>query len=113
MPGMRRRRGGVVRTVGRTAVVAGTASAVAGGVHNRQSKKYQAQADQQQQDAAQQQQAAYDQGQADSAAQAPPADAASAGNEDVYAQLERLAKLRDDGVLTEEEFAAQKAKLLA
>jgi len=58
---MRRRRGGVVRRVGRTAVVAGTATAVAGGVSRRQTNK---RLDQQDQDAANQQ-AAYNQGLAD------------------------------------------------
>ena len=52
---MRRRGPGLVRTVARTAVVAGTASAVAGNVHHRQAQRWEAQA---QEEAAQQQQAA-------------------------------------------------------
>ena len=109
------RRGGLVRTVGRTAVVAGTASAVAGGVQRRQSRRW---ADKDA-EAQAQQQAVYDQGVADAqaAAQAPapaaaPAPAPAAGGEDVVDQLEKLADLRDRGVLTDEEFAAQKAKIL-
>jgi hypothetical protein len=102
----------VLRGVARTAVVAGTASAVAGGVHHRQDKRWAAQ-DQQAYD---QQQAAYDAGQA--AAVAPPAPppvapapAAPAANQ--LDQLERLAKLKEQGVLTDAEFAAEKAKILA
>lgn len=109
---MMRRRGGLVRTVGRTAVVAGTASAVAGGVNRRQTKKY----NEKQQVAVDQQQAAYDQGlaDADAAPPPPPAPPASAGGvgDDSVEQLERLAKLKQDGILTDEEFAAQKAKIL-
>ena len=107
-----RRGGGLVRTVGRTAVVAGTASAVAGGVHHRQANKW---AEQDQQVQAQQQ-AAYDQGAADAqaaAAQQAPAAAPAAPAGDPVEQLERLAKLKEQGILTDEEFAAEKAKILA
>jgi hypothetical protein len=104
---MRRRRGGVARTVGRTAVVAGTATAVAGGVGRRQSKKQAAQQEEQ----AAAQQTAYDQGQAD-AQPAPPAATPAAGD-DMMSQLEKLGQLHDQGVLTDAEFEAQKAKLLA
>lgn len=101
-----RRRGGLVRTVGRTAVVAGTASAVVGGVHRRQAKRWEAK-DQQ----------AHDQGQADAVAQQqqapPPTPPAPAGQDDTVSQLERLAKLKEQGVLNDEEFAAEKAKILA
>src|SRR3954451_17094437 len=41
-----------------------------------------------------------------------PAPAASGGGDDMIAQLEKLAQLKDQGILTEEEFAAQKQKLL-
>jgi hypothetical protein len=102
---MMRRRGGVVRTVGRTAVVAGTATAVAGGVSRRQTNT---RLDKQEEDAAAQQ-AAYDQGRADSqATQAPP----PAAGADTNAQLQQLGQLHEQGVLTDAEFAAQKAKLL-
>jgi hypothetical protein len=108
MMGGPRRRGGVVRRVGRTAVVAGTATAVAGGVSHRQSRKYH-EADQ---EAAAEQQAAYDQGIEDAAPPPPaPAPAAPAA-EDTVAQLERLADLKKQGILTEDEFASQKAKIL-
>ena len=107
---MRRRRGGLVRTVGRTAVVAGTASAVAGGVSRRQTKKFN---EGQQEDAAAQQ-SAYEQGLADSqaAASAAAAPAPVAAAPDLIGQLTQLGQLHEQGVLTDAEFAAQKAKLL-
>ena len=97
MPMMRRRP--VLRTVGRTAVIAGTATVVAGGVNRHQQQKYA------QQDAAQQQ--AYEQ--APAAAPAPEA----GGNDDAIDKLKELAQLKDQGILTEAEFDAQKAKILA
>jgi membrane protease subunit (stomatin/prohibitin family) len=97
-----RRTRGLARTVGRTAVIAGTATAVSGHVANRQAAR--AQQDQAQQDQAQQDQAQQNQ------AQAPAAPVAA--QVDVVDQLKRFAELRDQGILTEEEFAAQKAKLL-
>jgi membrane protease subunit (stomatin/prohibitin family) len=82
----------------RTAVVAGTATAVSGRVARRQNARW-----------AQEDQAAYDQQaaqqQAYQAQQAPPAD-------DKTAELQNLAQLHTQGVLTDEEFAAAKAKLL-
>ena len=80
-----------------TAVVAGTATAVAGGVSRRQSQRWQEQDAQAQGDAA-------------PAAAAPQAAAPQA---DMVTQLKELAELKDQGILTDEEFAAQKAKLLA
>ena len=82
------RRGGLVRGVARTAVVAGTATAVVGGVHRRQSRRW---AEQEQQDVAEQQ-AAYDQGQLDAQSQQPapapaPAPAPSA-TEDVVVEAD-------------------------
>ena len=108
---MRRRRGGLVRTVGRTAVIAGTASAVGAGVSRRQTNRYQ---NEQQEDAASQQ-AAYEQGVADAQpAPPPPAPAApAAGGTDMIGQLTQLGGLRDQGILTDAEFDAQKAKILA
>lgn len=86
---MRRRRGpGLVGVAARTAVVVGTANAVS----NRQQEKHANQA------AAQQ-------------AEAAPAPAEPAAD-DLTAQLEALAKLRDQGILTDEEFAAKKAQIL-
>jgi Short C-terminal domain len=108
---MRRRGPGLVRTMARTAVVAGTASAVSGRVHHRQNERWQAEAAQQQDAAdaaALQQQIAAQQSQQAQAAlmgQAPTAD--------LTAQLEQLVQLKRAGTLTEEEFAAAKSKLLA
>ena len=98
---------GLLRGVARTAVVAGTASAVSGRVQRRQASRF---AEQDAQTAAQRQ-AAYQQ--AASAPPQAPAAPAAGGTEDRLAQLRTLGELRDQGVLTEEEFAAQKAKILA
>ena len=104
--GIGRRGPGLIGTAARTAVVAGTATAVVGGVQRHQAAKAEAQDaaayDQQQQDYAQQQ--AY-------AAPPPPPPAEAAGG-DTISQLKELASLRDQGILTEDEFAAQKAKIL-
>jgi uncharacterized protein HemX len=94
---MRRRGPGLARMAVGTAVVAGTA----GAVRHHQQQKYAAQ-DQQQ---AQQAQAEYDAQQAAQAAQAPAEDP-------TMAQIQRLAELHASGALTDEEFAAAKAKLL-
>ena len=113
---MRRRMGrpGLAGTMARTAVIAGTATAVSGSVRNRQEASAQqaadAQADQQQQ-AAPQQQAAAEQAAQAAAAQPPPPPTAPAGD-DLIASLERLGTLHAQGVLTDEEFGAAKAKLL-
>jgi len=127
---MRRRRGrpGLVGTMARTAVVAGTASAVVGATSNRQANKQQAAAEQQAaQNAAFESQAQVAQMQADmeamkaqqaapppAPAPAAPAAAAPAADAegDLMAQLSKLADLKAAGVLTDEEFAAAKAKLL-
>jgi Short C-terminal domain len=85
----------LLRMAARTAVVAGTATAVSNRVSRRQYGRW---ADQE----AEQQQAA---------APAPPPPAAPDAD-DTIAQLKELAKLKEAGVLTEEEFAAQKAKIL-
>jgi hypothetical protein len=82
-------------------VVAGTASAVSGGVARRQQAKY---AEQDANAAAQEQPVA---------PQPEPAPPAAAPQADVVSQLKELASLKDQGILTEEEFAAQKAKILA
>ena len=103
------RRRGLVRGVARTAVVAGTATAVAGGVRRRQDEKYASR----EQAAYDQQQAAYAQGAADAAAQQPPPPAPAAGGDDTLAELEKLADLKNQGLLTDDEFAAAKAKILA
>ena len=91
---------GLVRMAARTAVVAGTATAVSGRVAHRQNEKWAAQ----DQAAYDQQQAAYDAG-AQAAAAAPAA-------EDPMVEIQKLATLHEQGVLTDEEFTAAKAKAL-
>lgn len=118
---MRRRRGmGLVGAMATTAVVAGTA----GAVRHHQDQKYAGQAAQQQANAAamdnQQQMAEMQQQMADMQAQqaaaavAPPAaaPAAPAAGDDMMAKLSQLSTLHTQGVLTDDEFAAAKAKLL-
>ena len=85
---------GLLRMAARTAVVAGTATAVSGRVAHRQNAKY---AEQDAQQYAQETQ------------QAPAPEPAEA---DAGAQLQNLAALHTQGVLTDEEFAAAKAKIL-
>lgn len=109
---MRRRGPGLVRTVARTAVVAGTASAVAGNVHHRQAQRWEAQ---EQEQYAQQQADAYamqEQMAQQQAAQTQAAMASASGTADLTAQLEHLAQLHHSGILSDDEFAAAKAKLL-
>ena len=105
---------GLLRGVARTAVVAGTATAVSGRVQRRQAERFA------ERDAAiyQQRGQAYEQG-AQQAYQQPqyaepaPAQAAPAQPAaDPIEQLKQLAELKAQGILTEEEFAAQKAKIL-
>ena len=97
--GRRGGRPGLVGTMARTAVVAGTATAVSGGVARRQQAK-----------AVQSQEAqAYEEQQ-----QAPaPAAAPTESTGDVISQLKELAELKNQGILTDAEFEAQKAKILA
>ncbi|WCO68162.1 SHOCT domain-containing protein [Iamia majanohamensis] len=119
MRGRRMGRPGLIGTMARTAVVAGTASAVAGGVRNRQATRAEAAA-QEQADQQATQQAAY-QSQAEVASlqaqlaevQAQQAPAAPGGGTDLIAELTKLGELKAAGVLSDEEFAAAKAKLLA
>ena len=93
---MFRRRGpGLVRAAATTAVVAGTA----GAVRHRQDQKYAAQ-----------DQERYDQEMAEQQAAAPPP--AAPAEDDKFAQLAKLAELQKQGILTDEEFAAEKAKIL-
>jgi hypothetical protein len=102
----------------RTAVVAGTATAVSGSVQRHQQEKAQGQYDQQQYEAAQQQAQIDAAAQAAAAQYAPPAPApaaapaAPAGGTDIVAELTKLASLKDAGILSDAEFAAAKAKLL-
>jgi hypothetical protein len=110
---------GLIGGIARTAVIAGTATTVSNRVSRRQANKWAAQ-DQQQ--AAQDEQAAkaqaYDEQQAaqqQAYAAPPPQPAAPAApaQDDMLTQLQKLGDLKAAGVLTEEEFAAQKAKILA
>jgi hypothetical protein len=84
---------GLLRGVARTAVIAGTATAVSNRVSRRQGKRWA------EQEAPPQQ---------PQAPQAPPPPAAAS----MIDQLKELGELKSQGILTEEEFAAQKAKLL-
>ena len=93
---MFRRRGGLVRAAATTAVVAGTA----GAVRHHQDQKYAAQ-----------DQAAYDQQVAAQPVYAAPPPAAPA-EADYMAELEQLAQLKAQGIITDEEFEAKKKQLL-
>jgi hypothetical protein len=84
---------GLLRGLARTAAVAGTATAVSNRVSRRQGNRW-----------AEQEQAE---------APPPPAPAPAAGGENTVEQLKDLASLKEQGVLTEEEFASQKARILA
>jgi len=87
---------GLIRGVARTAAIAGTATAVSNRVSRRQANRWSQQGTM----PGQQQQQQYE--------EPPPA----APQEDPVQQLRDLAKLRDDGILTEEEFAEQKRRIL-
>jgi hypothetical protein len=89
----------------RTAVVAGTATSVSNRESRRQANKW---AEQGQQYAPVQRV-----GYTEQAAPPPPAPAPAAPAPDPVSQLKELAELKNQGILTEEEFAAQKAKILA
>lgn len=95
---------GLLRGVARTAVIAGTATHVSNNVSRRQANKWSQQ--EQQQYEQQQAQQAYA---AQQAAAPPPA----AAGGDMVSQLTELKGLLDQGILTQEEFDAQKAKILA
>ena len=95
----------LVRMAARTAVVAGTATAVSNRVSRRQYNRWSDQEAEQQQQAYEQQQA-YQQ-------QAPPPAAAGPTTDDKLEQLKQLGELKTAGVLTDAEFEAQKAKILA
>jgi hypothetical protein len=89
---------GLLRGIARTAVVAGTASAVGGRVRHRQDQKWASQ-------------------EAPAAAPAPayeaPEQRSAPPPADRLEQLKQLGDLKAQGVLTEEEFATEKAKILA
>jgi Short C-terminal domain len=87
---------GLLRGVARTAVIAGTATSVSNRVSRRQANRWAAEEAPQQ---------AY--------ADPPPAPEPAEEAVDPLAQLKQLGELRDSGVLTQEEFAIQKARILA
>jgi Short C-terminal domain len=88
---------GLLRGVARTAVIAGTATAVSNRVSRRQARRWGYTDEPEPQ---------YEQ------APPPPEPAPAAPAVDPVAQLKELAALKDQGILTDEEFAAQKAKIL-
>jgi Short C-terminal domain len=90
---------GLLRGMARTAVVAGTATAVSNRVSRRQANRWS-----QQGGYAEEPQQQYE------PAPAPPAAAPPAA--DPIEQLKQLAELKNQGILTDQEFAAQKAKIL-
>lgn len=92
---------GLLRGVARTAVVAGTATAVSNRVSRRQAGRWAGQ------------EAAPEPQSAPPPAPAPAPSAQSGGMDDVIAQLKSLGELKDQGVLTEAEFEAQKQRILA
>lgn len=92
---MRRRGPGLIRTAARTAVIAGTATAVTGRVAHRQQQRYMAEAQAQPE-----------------AAAPPPPPPQPAAEADYMAELEKLAQLKSQGIITEEEFQAKKKQLL-
>ena len=95
---------GLLRGIARTAVVAGTASAVAGRVQHRQQGRWAAQ----EQEQAAEQAPPPEEPQYQEAPAAPP----PPSTDDKLGQLQQLGQLRDAGVLTEAEFEAQKGKIL-
>lgn len=82
---------GLLRGIARTAVVAGTATHVSNNVSRRQARKFARQ-------------------DAESAQEAPVA--TEPAQDDIYIQLEKLGQLKNDGILTQEEFDAKKHQLL-
>lgn len=85
---------GLLRGMARTAVIAGTATAVSNNVSRRQAQRWNAQAEEQ-------------------AAQAAPVQAAPADDTNTQvAELQQLAQLKDQGILTQEEFDAKKKQIL-
>ena len=91
---------GLLRGMARTAAVAGTATAVSNRVSRRQANRW-----------ASQEQQAYEPP-PQQYAPPPPPDPVGNGGQDPIEQLKELAALKNQGILTEEEFASQKAKIL-
>ena len=95
---------GLLRGMARTAVVAGTATAVSNRVSRRQAERWS------QQDAPQQQY--YDEPPPQQAYAAPPPPPPPPADDPRIEQLQKLAELKGQGILTDEEFAAEKARIL-
>jgi len=117
----RRGRPGLLGTVARTAVVAGTATATAGAVSRHQQQKAadkqaaaEQQAAEQEPPPQQYQQPVYQQAPPPPVYQAPPPapEPEAPAEDDMVSKITQLAKLKEAGVLSEEEFSAAKAKLL-
>ncbi|WP_431807058.1 SHOCT domain-containing protein [Microbacterium paraoxydans] len=111
MPLRRFGRPGLLGLAARTAVVAGTASAVTGAAQRHQARRAQKEYEQQQYEAAQQQAQVEATVQNMAAPPAAPTPAPAAGD-DLIAKLQQLASMQQAGVLSAEEFAAAKQKLL-
>ncbi|MDZ7916501.1 MAG: SHOCT domain-containing protein [Rhodococcus sp. (in: high G+C Gram-positive bacteria)] len=99
--GGRRGRPGLLGTVARTAVVAGTAKATSNAMDRRSQRR----ADDQQQE--------YQQQQAPPAQVAPVQSVPPSGADDLVSKLQELGQLHQSGLLTDAEFAAAKAQLLS
>ena len=97
---------GLIGGMARTAVVAGTATAVSNRVSRRQANRWSAQQPQQYE-------APPPSYQQPPPPPPPPAQAPAAAGPDMLEQLQKLGELKAAGVLTEEEFASQKARILA
>jgi putative oligomerization/nucleic acid binding protein len=92
---------GLLRGMARTAVVAGTATAVSNRVSRRQGERW-----------ARQNEYPYNEPEPQYAPPPEPAPAPAAPAADPIEQLKELAELKNQGILTDDEFAAQKAKIL-
>jgi hypothetical protein len=93
---------GLLRGIARTAIVAGTATAVSNRVSRRQAGRW----------ARQDQQAAYERQAAYTAQEPAQPEPEAGGMDDKLAQLKQLGELKSQGVLTEEEFQQQKSRIL-
>ncbi|MFT4395190.1 SHOCT domain-containing protein [Gordonia lacunae] len=100
---------GLLRGVARTAVISGTATAVSNRVSRRQASRWAQQGGATQDPRAQQQ---YAQPQYSQPPQQPPQQAPAPSPTDTISALKELGALYQQGILTEAEFAAQKAKIL-
>jgi hypothetical protein len=98
---------GLLRGIARTAVIAGTATAVSNRVSRRQAGRW-ARRDQQEYD----QQPQADQQEPDPHDEPPGPQGGGGGVDDMLAQLKQLGELKSQGVLTEAEFEQQKSRIL-